>query len=113
MVVLLASVVEVLVDQLTDEWMDVQYNGREVLQAVVLLAVQMEVVLSGEVRVEVSYSCSAALVTDPMVAAHEAWDYLVQCQVVAPAEEVHGMTVCRLTWEHLEHSAEVHEVEDL
>ena len=58
MVVLLASVVEVLVDQLTYEWMDVQYNGREVLQAVVLLAVQMEVVLSGEVRVEVSYSCS-------------------------------------------------------
>lgn len=58
MVVLLASVVEVLVDQLTDEWMGVQYNGLEVLQAVVLLAVQMEVVLSGEVRVEVSYSCS-------------------------------------------------------
>ena len=58
MVVLLASVVEVLVDQLTDEWMDVQYNGREVLQAVVLLAGQVEVVLSGEVRVEVSYSCS-------------------------------------------------------
>ena len=36
------------------------------------------------------------MVMDPMVAAHEAWNYLVPCQAVVLVAEVHGMTVCRL-----------------
>ena len=57
----MVSVVEVLGDPLTDEWMAVSYIGLEVLQAVVLLAVQMEVVLLGEVRVEESHSGSGSI----------------------------------------------------
>lgn len=61
------------------------------------IVLEMEILKSHQISSAIeTYNSPAALVTDPMVAAHEAWDYLVQRQVVAPAEEVHGMKVCRL-----------------